>query len=151
MLLQQHRTRIRSLKSQWTNPMASSIRFDSHLHMAIHIATSVAAVTGVQPSSPTGNPLTWLEPYTTDHQHHGICNDLDDEAENTSTELRLSEPDDGIDDIATLLGDFVVEDTEDSPTFEPPSPATSQPPSSTPAIHLRWELPVCGRLFVGFD
>jgi len=150
MLLQQHRTRIRSLKSQWMNPMASSIRFDSHLHMAIHIATRVATMTGLQPSSLTGNPLTWLELYTTEHQHHAICNDLDDEAENASTELHLSESDDSIGDIATLLGDFVVEDTEDGPTFQPPSPATSPPPSA-PAIHLRWELPVCGSSFIIFE
>ena len=134
MLMQQHRTRIRSLKTQWTNPMASSIRFDSHLHTALLIASKVAVATGMQPPALTETPLIWLEPRTTGRPHHVICDDIDNETEDTPTELYPLEADDGIDDVATLFGDFVVEDNE--------SATASQPPLSAPAIQLIWELPV---------
>ncbi|KIK01824.1 hypothetical protein K443DRAFT_122207 [Laccaria amethystina LaAM-08-1] len=112
ILLLQHRTRIRSLKAQWTNPMASSIHFDTHLKTAVDVASMVARSAGIDVLKPAPTTVTWLQPLIDDQINANGQNDLDEDPDDGSApvELKHFDGDDVVDSLGTLLDDFIEDE-----------------------------------------
>ena len=130
-----------SLKTQWTNPMASAVCFDTHLQTALDMASRVIRIFGVDAPTPVPSPVTWLEPVV-DTISTGL-NDLDDDPDDDSGETGLAESsysgDHVMDSIGTLLDDFLEDDDHSGGKT---APGTLTTPSPTSALNLKWEAPV---------
>ena len=124
-----------SLETQWTNPMATAIRFDAHLQTALDTASKVMKISGVDAPRPVPSPITWLEPIVTE------LNELDDDPDSG---LGESEPtysgDHVMDSIGTMFEDFLEEDGGHSGRKTPSALTTLS--ESTPALNMKWEAPV---------
>jgi len=132
-----------SLKTQWTNPMASAVRFDTHLQTALNMASRVVMISGVDAPRPVPSPVIWLKPIVDGQTNSTESNDLDDDPDG-SGESGFDEPsysgDHVIDSISTLLDDYLEEDDDHSGRKTTPGALTTLSP--TPALNLKWEAPV---------
>ena len=135
-----------SLKSRWSNTLASSPRFDTHIQAALNLRNQLPNTAGMTPSSPDSLTTTWLQPLTQNIGQHTLA----DPAYHTFDFINLDNMQTDTGEV--LFGDMIDAEVDD--VDEAPPPPTNEPltlqdiPSH--AIELQWELPVSVTQYLKF-
>ena len=137
LLLQQRRERLLHLKSGWTNPLASMVRFDCHVTSAVDTAQRLSGHTTHE------TPLVWTIPTT------AVTATLDDSeviASNIPEDLEVLDPLPAtLDSDQTVLTDILTANPHDDVDLNDDSADPNEDTSGCSGVHasIVWTLPVC--------
>ena len=135
-----------SLKSCWSNTLASGPRFDTHVQAALKLRNQLPNTAGMTPSSPDSLTTTWLQPLMQNIGQHTLA----DLAYHTFDFINLDNMQTDTGEV--LFGDMIDAEVDD--VDEAPPPPTNEPLTlqdiPAHAIELQWELPVSVTQYLKF-